>query len=63
MIESNDAVEQDPFCAKLINLESEVELKRYANPNLWVWIEDFGKMHVPREILEAITTWLKEELA
>jgi amino acid adenylation domain-containing protein len=63
VVESNASIAQDPLRSKLASLETSVELQRHSNPNLWVWVEDFGKMHVPREIIQAIVHWVGEEQA
>ncbi len=60
VIESNESVAQAPLRARLASLGADVELQRFSNPHLWVWIEDFGKVHVPRQVLEAVVDWIAE---
>jgi len=60
LIESNDDVDQGPLREHLSNLGAQVEHRRFSNPHLWVWVEDFGKVHVPRRILESLVSWLGE---
>ena len=60
VIESNESIEQEPLRARLDSLGVDVELQRVANPQLWVWIEDFGKVHVPHRLLEAVVAWVAE---
>jgi hypothetical protein len=57
LVESHDAVPQQPLLDALSAAGAKVEHRRYSNPHLWVWTEDFAKMHVPRRILEAIVDW------
>jgi pimeloyl-ACP methyl ester carboxylesterase/acyl carrier protein len=61
VVESNENVAQEPLAARLESLGAGVALKRFSNPHLWVWLEDFGKVHVPRQVLEAVVGWLSEE--
>jgi len=63
VIESNDAVAQRPLCDVLSRAGSLVAHQEFSNPHLWVWTEDFAKMHVPRRILQAIVDWFTEEYA
>ncbi len=57
VIESNDSVEQGPLTERLKGLGAEVQRESFSNPHLWVWTEDFGKMHVPHQILRTIVSW------
>ena len=63
VIESNESVGQEPLRERLEDLGLAVELERHSNPHLWAWIEDFGKVHVPHKILQAVVSWLSEENA
>ena len=63
VIESNASVEQEPLRERLASLGSRVEHQRHFNPHLWVWIEDFGKVHVPHKILQAVVSWACQEPA
>ena len=47
---------------KLASLGSDAVLQSHANPNMWAWVEDFGKMHVPRKILEEIVAWVNGDI-
>lgn len=57
VVESNEAVAQGPLAARLEELGAAAELQSFSNPHLWVWTEDFAKVHVPHKILQAITAW------
>ncbi|MFT5286919.1 MAG: hypothetical protein ACI8TQ_003094, partial [Planctomycetota bacterium] len=63
LIESNDAVPQQALSESLGSTGANVTFQQYSNPHLWVWTEDFAKMHVPRRILQATVDWLSEEYA
>lgn len=63
VIESNEATPQQALSESLSATGSEVAFQQYSNPHLWVWTEDFAKMHVPRSILQAIVDWFVEEYA
>lgn len=60
VIESNDAVDQTPLRDLLGRLGTSVEHRRFSNPHLWVWLEDFAKVHVPHQILQAVVSWARE---
>ncbi|MHC4845899.1 MAG: alpha/beta fold hydrolase [Planctomycetota bacterium] len=57
LIQSHETVGQDLLRKALLGVGVRVEHERLPNPHLWVWIEDFGKVHVPHKILQAITAW------
>jgi len=57
LIQSHEAVEQDPLRKALAGVGVRVDHERMPNPHLWEWIEDFGKVHVPHKILQAIVAW------
>ncbi|HJM58258.1 MAG TPA: alpha/beta fold hydrolase [Planctomycetota bacterium] len=60
VIESNEAFAQDALREHLSGLGTQVDHRRFSNPNLWAWTEDFGRVHVPRQVLETIGTWVAE---
>jgi pimeloyl-ACP methyl ester carboxylesterase len=60
LIQSHEKVEQDPLRKALAGVGVRVEHQRLPNPHLWVWIEDFGKVHVPHKILQAVVAWAGE---
>lgn len=63
VVESNPNVQQEALRRHLAGLGATVAHQQYSNPHLWVWIEDFGKVHVPRRIIQAVVSWLSEECA
>ena len=63
VIESNDAEPQQALCESLAKTSAVLDHQQYSNPHLWVWTEDFAKMHVPRRILQSIVDWFSEGYA
>lgn len=63
VIESHTTVSQEPLRAALEKLGVATSYQRFENRNLWAWVEDFAKVHVPHRILEAIVDWSSEEYA
>ena len=61
VIESNEATPQKELSDSLGTTGADVSYQQYSNPHLWVWTEDFAKMHVPRRILQACVDWFVEE--
>jgi len=60
LVESNKAAAQGDLVRHLGKLDVAVQHEPVSNPHLWVWNEDFAKVHVPRKILELITAWASE---
>jgi pimeloyl-ACP methyl ester carboxylesterase len=60
VVQSNELFDQTPCQQHLAGLGSRAELQSYSNPHLWAWIEDFGKVHVPRQILDALVSWFSQ---
>jgi len=61
IVESNPNVRQRVLRDHLAAQRSLVTHTKFSNPHLWVWIEDFGKVHVPRKIIQNVVSWLSEE--
>jgi len=61
VIESNPDVDQEPLLELLVRLVVNAELQRFESPSLWAWTEDFGRVHVPHKVIQAIVRWLSEE--
>lgn len=57
LVESNDAVDQRPLRDHLSSLGGNLDHQSFSNPHLWAWVEDFGKVHVPRQLLDAVCAW------
>jgi len=62
VIESNDVVDQTPLRELLARLGTRVDHQRFSNPHLWVWLEDFAKVHVPHQILQAAVSWASGDM-
>ena len=60
LVESNRAADQGPLATSLGALGTALDHEQVSNPHLWVWNEDFAKVHVPRKILELIVAWASE---
>jgi len=60
LIQSHETVAQDALRQALAGVGVRVEHRRLPNPHLWVWIEDFGKVHVPHKILQGIVSWAEQ---
>jgi amino acid adenylation domain-containing protein len=58
LVESNPDAGQAAFAQHLQGLGVAAKHIAFANPQLWVWEEGVGKVHVPHSILQAITSWL-----
>ena len=57
VLESDARVEQEPLAERLSSLGVNVQHQRDVNPHLWTWIEDFGRVHVPHKMLQAVVSW------
>lgn len=60
IVESDERVDQERLSELLVRLVTHAEIRRFHNPVVWRWTEDFGKIHVPHKILQAIVAWLSE---
>jgi pimeloyl-ACP methyl ester carboxylesterase len=60
VVETNEKVPQRGLCERLQTLRSDVTLRRVPAPGLWEWLEDFGKVRVPQEMLQNVVAWLDE---
>lgn len=60
VIETNARAHQGQLVHHLEQLGVCVERWRDPRPDLWSWVEDFGRVHVPRKALEAAVLWTRE---
>jgi exosortase A-associated hydrolase 2 len=44
----------------LKTMGAEVEYRHLPSPQLWKWIEDFGKILVPHQTLQSVVAWVSE---
>ncbi len=63
VIESNEAEPQQALCDWIAATKADLTYEEISNPHLWVWLEDFAKMHVPRKLLQSIVDWFSEGYA
>ena len=63
LLESNSRAEQKPFSERLASLGVNVQYQRAPMPHLWLWAEDFGRVHVPHKMLQAMVSWVSETRA
>ncbi len=61
VIESHEELRPEPVEEILARLGTAAEKRTFSNPNMWVWTEDFGRMHVPHPVLREIVAWLRAE--
>ncbi len=57
VIESNPRSSPEPLRKHLETGGMPVAYHRDFRPELWEWIEDFGRVHVPRPLLNAVVDW------
>ena len=60
VIETNQKIPQHDLCQHLKKLEVDVTHHNLPAPELWEWLEDFGKVRVPLNVVRAIVDWLDE---
>lgn len=58
IVESNAEVDQAPLSEQLAALGTKAERQEFQDPHLWSWVEDFGKVHVPKRLLDAVEAWV-----
>ncbi len=63
LVESHEEVSQEPLSKHLASYGCKLGTAKIPNPHLWSWVEDFGKVHVPRKVLDAIVRWAEEGAA
>jgi len=61
IVQSNPGVDQAVLSEHLMAQRAIVTLREFRNPHLWQWVEDFGKVHVPRKIILTVVGWLTEQ--
>ena len=60
VVESNGRVPQRDLCEHLERLHVEVAHRSLPAPEIWAWVEDFGKVLVPHGILQMVVSWMDE---
>jgi pimeloyl-ACP methyl ester carboxylesterase len=60
VIQSDEETDQRQLKKNLESMGSHVDFLHFPTPQIWTWIEDFGKVVVPYEILQSVISWLCE---
>jgi hypothetical protein len=60
LLESNDKVNQDALRHHIGDLGAAVEYRKLHTPQFWTWMEDFGGIVVPGQILDLFASWMTE---
>ncbi|MBC8427807.1 alpha/beta hydrolase [bacterium] len=60
VIESNEEVNQERLGEHLKSIGAHVAYQHLPSPQLWDWIEDFGRILVPHQILQSVVSWISE---
>jgi len=60
IIKSNEAANQERLREHLKSIDAHVAYQHLPSPQLWGWIEDFGRILVPHQILQAVVSWISE---
>jgi alpha/beta superfamily hydrolase len=60
VIQSDEEADQKQLKNNLENMHARIDFLHYPAPHMWTWIEDFGKVVVPYEILQSVVSWMCE---
>jgi pimeloyl-ACP methyl ester carboxylesterase len=60
VIESNEKASQERLMEHLKRMDASVEYQHRPNPQFWVWIEDYGRVLAPQQILQSVVSWISE---
>jgi len=60
VIQSDEKTDQKQLKDNLENMHARVNFLHYPTPDIWTWIEDFGKVVVPYQILQSVVSWIRE---
>lgn len=63
LLDSNPRIDQEALLELLVRLVVNAEIRHFESPSLWAWTEDFGRVHVPHKVIQAIVSWLSAEYA
>jgi pimeloyl-ACP methyl ester carboxylesterase len=58
VIESDEKASQQKFTEHLRNMGIDVVHQHHPNPRFWVWMEDFGRVLTPQQILRSMVSWI-----
>jgi len=60
IVQSDEETDQRPLKKSLESMRARVDFLHCPTPQIWTWIEDFGKVVVPYEILQSVISWMCE---
>jgi pimeloyl-ACP methyl ester carboxylesterase len=60
LIGTHPTMRQERLEDHLGRIGAQARLLELPNPKLWVWIEDFGQVLVPHQLLQSIVSWVSE---
>ena len=60
VIQSDEETDQRPLMKNLESMGARVDSLHHLAPQIWMWIEDFGKVVVPYQILQSVVSWMCE---
>jgi pimeloyl-ACP methyl ester carboxylesterase len=60
LVESHAAVDPSRLAARLEVLGVDLQRASLPTPELWEWVEDFGRVHVPHKTLTTIVRWAEQ---
>jgi hypothetical protein len=60
VIQSNEGPDQRLLRNNLEITDVAVDFFHFPAPDIWAWIEDFGKVVVPYQIIQSVVSWICE---
>ena len=60
VIQSNEETDLPQLQKNLESMRARVNSLHHPAPQIWIWIEDFGKVVVPYQILQSVVSWMCE---
>lgn len=60
LIQTHPRTDQRELRDRLSNAGARVDYRRDPVPQLWTWIEDFGQMLVPHQLLQSVVAWISK---
>jgi hypothetical protein len=60
VIQSDEETDQRELKKNLESMRVRVDFLHFPTPQIWIWIEDFGKVVVPYQILQSVISWMCE---
>jgi len=60
VIQSDEDTDQRQLKKSLEGMRARVDFLHCPTPQIWTWIEDFGKVVVPYQVLQSVVSWMCE---